>query len=466
MSSNKNTLNHSNQHSFNSFIEFQKNKQYDYLKNRNKKITLFKFKKNNNFNLTFHSSLKGKTFYSQSNTTDTNYTNNNKDLNKTISKFNYNPFYFGLIKYKIPTLSIDEKVLKATKKAKAISQKKKEETLKKLFNKEKSIEKVIENLHQTRLKILAKNNKIDDMKRLKLKIHNLLTKETTQLCDEFELKNSLFNTKMFDFLSGNHNLQQSLLYHSKFRFNKIENEEAHDRRKMLIDVDSMRRKEDNSIYLLTHYLNDYEKQLIKDDPRYFFQSNLKTFEFKPLTLTQRLEKESLGISNMKRIDDFNFENVNIIKGDNNNKRNLKQKLTNRVKTDIEEKLNEINHDLLKAIYLNKTKLLKMERIKKINEHDKIIDEMNDGIRENSLKLLNDWKKIDFKKRVYTFKETQNLHKTQSKDNLLKEINNQSPQFGYNLNLKNFKPKDIEFINRCKDQIKKNFDEISFKEKFM
>ena len=169
---------------------------------------------------------------------------------------------------------------------------------------------------------------------------------------------------------------------------------------------------------------------------------------------------------MKRIDDFNFENVNIIKGDNNNKRNLKKKLTNRVKTDIEEKLNEINHDLLKAIYLNKTKLLKMERIKKINEHDKIIDEMNDGIRENSLKLLNDWKKIDFKKRVYTFKETQNLHKTRSKDNLLKEINNQSPQFGYNLNLKNFKPKDIEFINRCKDQIKKNFDEISFKEKFM
>ncbi len=104
----------------------------------------------------------------------------------------------------------------------------------------------------------------------------------------------------------------------------------------------------------------------------------------------------------------------------------------------------------------------MERIKKINEHDKIIDEMNEDLRNNYLKLSNDGKKIDFKKRVYSFKESQNLYK----DNILKEEPNQSPAFGYNLNLKNFKPKDIEFINRCKDQIKKNFYEISFKEKYM
>ena len=131
MSYNKNTLNNSNQHSFNSFLEFQKNKQYDYLNKRNKKISLFRFKKNIPFNLTFHSSSKGKTFYSQSNTVDTNYTYNNKDFNNTISKYNYNPNYFGLMKFKFPTISIDEKVLKVTKKAKAISQKKKEETLKK-----------------------------------------------------------------------------------------------------------------------------------------------------------------------------------------------------------------------------------------------------------------------------------------------------------------------------------------------
>ena len=462
MSFNKNNLNQSNQHLSNSFIEFQKNKQFEYINKRNKKIKLLRFKKNIHFNATFNSSSKGKTFYSQSNTINTNYTYNNKDFNKTVSRFSYIPNDFSLIKIKLPSISIDEKVLKVTKKAKAISQKKKEETLQKLFNKEKNIEKVKQNLHQTRLKILAKNNKTDDMKRLKLKIHTLLTKETTHLCNEFELKNSLFNNKLFDFLSGKHNLEQSLFYHSKFRFNEIENEEAHDRTKMLIDVDSMRRKEDNSIHLLTHNLNNYEKQLIKEDPRYFFQSNLKSFEFKPLTLTQRLEKEALGISNMKRDEDFNFENVNIIKGDNNNKRNLKQKVTNRVKTDIEEKLNEINHNLNKTVYLNRTKLLKMERIKKINEHDKIMNEMNEDLRNNCLKLSNDGKKIDFKKRVYSFKESQNLYK----DNILKEEPNQSPAFGYNLNLKNFKPKDIEFINRCKDQIKKNFDEISFKEKYM
>ena len=206
---------------FNSFLEFKRNKPPKLLLNRNKKLTLLQLHKNP-FNLTFQSFQKNQTAYSQSNTIETNYSYK-KDFNNTVSKFNYNI-------YLEPIISIDEKLHKAAKKYKVISQKKKKYVIDKLFNKEKNLEKVKANLHKTRLKILAQNNKIDDMKRLKLKLHNLLTKESNNLCEDFELKNILFNTRILDFLSSNHNLKQSLLFHSKFRFDKSENGEGHNRK--------------------------------------------------------------------------------------------------------------------------------------------------------------------------------------------------------------------------------------------
>ena len=372
---------------FNSFLEFKRNKPPKLLLNRNKKLTLLQLHKNP-FNLTFQSFQKNQTAYSQSNTIETNYSYK-KDFNNTVSKFNYNI-------YLEPIISIDEKLHKAAKKYKVISQKKKKYVIDKLFNKEKNLEKVKANLHKTRLKILAQNNKIDDMKRLKLKLHNLLTKESNNLCEDFELKNILFNTRILDFLSSNHNLKQSLLFHSKFRFDKSENGEGHNREKMLVDIDSMKKIEDNSSNFISHNLSKYEKKLIRDDPRYFFQSNLKSFVFKPLTLTQRIQKEENGIYDFKKIDDFDFEKLNMTK-DEGVKKKKKQKVNHKIKTDIEKQLNEIHSNLNKEIYLDRTNFLDLLNKKKIDEREKIIDEMNNRIRLNNILLLKDQKKLILEK---------------------------------------------------------------------
>lgn len=452
MSLKKYNIKNNEDQEFNSFLEFKRNKPPKLLLNRNKKLTLLQLHKNP-FNLTFQSFQKNHTAYSQSNTIETNYSYH-KDFNNTVSKFNYNI-------YLEPIISIDEKLHKAAKKYKVISQKKKKYVIEKLFNKEKNLEKVKANLHKTRLKILAQNNKIDDMKRLKLKLHNLLTKESNNLCEDFELKNTLFNTRILDFLSSNNNLKQSLLFHSKFRFDKSENGEGHNREKMLVDIDSMKKNEDNSSNFITQHLSKYEKKLIRDDPRYFFQSNLKSFVFKPLTLTQRIQKEENGIYDFKKIDDFDFEKLNMCK-DEGVKKKKKQKVNHKIKNDIEKQLNEIHSNLNKEIYLDRTNFLDLLNKKKVDEREKIIDEMNNRIRLNNILLLKDQKKIDFRKRVFTFRETQNLLSTNNSSEILSHENQQTSNFGHNYNLKNFNPEDVEFINRCKDKIKKNFDQIYYK----
>ena len=88
--------------------------------------------------------------------------------------------------------------------------------------------------------------------------------------------------------------------------------------------------------------------------------------------------------------------------------------------------------------------------------------MNKRIRLTNILLLKEQKKIDFRKRVFTFRETQNLLSTNNSSEILSHENQQTSNFGHNYNLKNFNPEDVEFINRCKDKIKKNFDQIYYK----
>ena len=88
---------------------------------------------------------------------------------------------------------------------------------------------------------------------------------------------------------GKHNLNQSIKYQSNFRFDKKENEngEAHNRKKMIIDIDLMKNYGDFSEKILENNLNEKERKLIIEDPNYFFQNNVSD-KYKQISLTDRI----------------------------------------------------------------------------------------------------------------------------------------------------------------------------------
>ena len=288
-----------------------------------------------------------KSFYTPNSTLETNFTynkirrkisnSNNNNTNNSYKK--KNP-----LKYiQNERLNIDQKILLAQQNKQTILNKKNEMYIEQYKKKEKKFNEIRENTKKKKIYIMNKIKKINDMRRLKLKINKIIQMESYDMCHEFEAKNSSFNIKILDYLSGKHNLNQSIKFHSIFRFDKIENGEAHDRYKMLIDIDSMKNNEELKDKILEKKLSIKEKRLINEDPSYFFQSNVGN-NFKKISLTDRINEED-GFYKIKD------ETINLDSNKKESKgRNLKEKLSKRLKTDINKNLLDIKKDINKTIY--------------------------------------------------------------------------------------------------------------------
>ena len=228
-------------------------------------------------------------FYTPNSTLETNFTYNK--IRRKINNDNNNYKKITPLKYsKNERLNLDQKILLAQENKKLILNKKNEMYIEQYKQKEKKFNEIRENSKKIKIYILNKIKKLNDMRRLKLKINKIIQMESYDMCNEFEAKNSSFNIKTLDYLSGKHNLNQSIKFHSIFRFDKIENGEAHDRYKMLIDIDSMKNNEELKDKILEKNLNIKEKNLINEDPSYFFQKNVSN-NFKTLSLTERINEE-------------------------------------------------------------------------------------------------------------------------------------------------------------------------------
>ena len=290
------------------------------------------------------------------------------------------------------------------------------------------------------------------MRRLRLKIHNIISNQGTNLCDEFESKNSAFNIKMFDYLSGKHNLNQSIKYQSKFRFDKIDNGEGHDRYKMLIDVDTMRQNEEMSDKILENELNLNERRLIIEDPDYFFHNNVSD-KFKSISLVQRINQEE----NSGRKDNFlPFINQNFIDSNTKSKsRNLKEKLSNRIRTDVSKRLNDIKNDINKTIYIKRTKDLNFKNDEIIKEQkDKIFKTMIDSLsnisHETLKKEMNDNR--DKREKMYETLNPNNLHYYRRKRQYTFDYINDKSKFTFDT----FNKDELELLKSIKKQIKDSY----------
>ena len=432
-----------NNTSFCKFFQYQKIKPSTSNRNTNPLTQRFQtpFKENSHYS-NFKIMSPSRTFFT-SNTIDTNYTNRTNN-NKTKS-------FIKSLSPLTQKSNINEKIFIANENKKQLLKQKQDNILEKYQERNKRIQKIREKIKKKKIFISNKINKLNDMRRLRLKIHNIISNQGTNLCDEFESKNSAFNIKMFDYLSGKHNLNQSIKYQSKFRFDKIDNGEGHDRYKMLIDVDTMRQNEEMSDKILENELNLNERRLIIEDPDYFFHNNVSD-KFKSISLVQRINQEE----NSGRKDNFlPFINQNFIDSNTKSKsRNLKEKLSNRIRTDVSKRLNDIKNDINKTIYIKRTKDLNFKNDEIIKEQkDKIFKTMIDSLsnisHETLKKEMNDNR--DKREKMYETLNPNNLNKRRKRQYTFDYINDKS-KFTFDT----FNKDELELLKSIKKQIKDSY----------
>ena len=395
-----------------------------------------------------------KSFYTPNSTLETNFTynkirrkisnSNNNNTNNSYKK--KNP-----LKYiQNERLNIDQKILLAQQNKQTILNKKNEMYIEQYKKKEKKFNEIRENTKKKKIYIMNKIKKINDMRRLKLKINKIIQMESYDMCHEFEAKNSSFNIKILDYLSGKHNLNQSIKFHSIFRFDKIENGEAHDRYKMLIDIDSMKNNEELKDKILEKKLNIKEKRLINEDPSYFFQTNVGN-NFKTISLTERINEEDGFYKINEKSTDLN-SNKKESKG-----RNLKEKLSKRLKTDINKNLLDIKKDINKTIYKIRTKKLNHNENLALIEREKIIQNMIDSLKNNYSRNSND-NETERRKMYKTVFKYGHRRRFSTLFHLNNVLNNNNDEKNNNENplISNFKKEEIDFIKVYKKQIKDNF----------
>lgn len=334
--------------------------------------------------------------------------------------------------------------------------------------------KAIEEKHKRFIKYKIKVNeskkereenkrKVNQLRKLKLKIFNILSKDTHSVCEDYQRKNNAFNLKLFEFMGGEYNKKKALQFSSVFRFDKNEYGESHNRRNMIVDIDKMKRDEAIPDKILMKELTTEEKKLIIADPKYFVKDNRykKSSLLKPIKLSRRLlleDQENESIS--KR--DTNYTTISKVA---NKKRRMNS-------TSTEQKLNEIQHNINRTVYLQTTSTFHEKRmIKPYDFYDKTIKNMNyqtqslfakirnpkynvtqkENTKENEKRQRRKDKMMtmDYQKVLAQFNRKSSKKETQ--------LNDDEEYKGIDLNIvfntNNFKSEEKDFINKYNRIIK-------------
>lgn len=446
----------------NEFENYLKTQQRNLFRdnNRNKinlmKGTFFSNKNNNILNNTFQSSFipSTKSYFYQRSTLNTFNDTPNNIYNNTTNQ-----------------ISIDEKILKVNENKKKLIFQNNLETSEKFYQKEKKLHDHMENMEKEKLTIAMKNNKKNYMKRLKLKIFGIVNKNSKKICHEFESKVTGLNIKILDYLQGKTNLNNTLSYHKKFRYDKYDNGEAHNRYKTILDIDCLKQDDIEHLNILRKKLSSREKKSINEDPAYFFQGNIKSIEFKPLSLTKRLIQEENNknyfreCNKKKKESSLNFEFQNY---DNESiyKKSKEMKFNYNNKNNICSTLKIICDDINKTVYDDRTKnLIIGEKNISKEKHNKIMNKMKDELRMKGFKTMTQEKR-DFKNKLiedYRFSNFLNEVTIKKNKNIVKNNNNKKKgksteetlvgQVGHSFNYKNFTKQDMDIVNYYKDRIK-------------
>ena len=416
---------------------------YKYQMKENKSENLIK-KDNSNF-FSFNSTSLHKNSYTPNSTIDSiNTTTKTKSKKKL--KIIYNRF-ISSSKLRNKILNIDKKIQLVQENKELLLNKKNEMFIERYKEKEKRFNEMKKNSEKEKLLILNKTKKINSMRRLKLKINKLINKDDT-ICKEFQSKNSSFNNKILDYYSGDYYLNHSIKYQSNFHFDKIENGDAYDKTKMISRLYSMKNKKMPNM-ILDKELKDNEKELILEDPVYFFpKKNLKgnnNNNIKQLTLAEKINEEESKV---------NKKNYNDLIKFHLSKSHSKKKINDNYRkeiNDIDIKIKKIKDNINKTIYKKKTQDFIIKENKMENIRNKIIKNMIESLRVN--KVI---KNIDNNTKIEQPFETS----IKMKKKLLIKKDLDSDIFNNDLSMrKNFNKEELNLIKEYNEKIKNGFFSI-------
>ena len=420
--------------------------KYQIKQNKSEKIT----NKDNSNVFSFHSTSIPKNSYTPNSTIDSINTTTKSKKKKNLIVFNNRFISSSRLRNKI--LNIDEKIQLAQENKELIYNKKNEMIIEKYKEKEKRFNEMKKNNEKEKLLLLNRIKKINSMKRLKLKINNLIQKDDN-ICKEFQSKNTSFNNKILDFYSGDYFLNHSIKYQSNFHFDKYENGEAHDKTKMISKIYSIKNKKISNI-ILEKELKDNEKELILEDPTYFFSNNVlknnnSNNNIKQLTLAQKINEEDRNVIKKNNKDLIKFYMRNIIS---------KEKIFNGFRkeiNDIDIKIKTIKNNINKTIYKKKTKDFIRKENKMENKRDKIIKNMIESLRINQ-KIVNN----DNKENTDELYETpQKIKKTKKNFQIKKDFDIKKFDNEISMMIK-FNKKELDLINLYQKKIKNGFFSIN------
>ena len=444
------------------------NRTHTSISNKKKKIPqkIYQITQNNNYRLPHYINLNNEIFYNSILKippekriffTQPNYEKSENKNNTIFNSFNKNHIKKNLIKdnYLIKIhnqnktdINLNDKILLVNKNKNLNNLKKTQETFKKFQEKEKKFNLIRNNLIKKRIKNINENNKINNMKKLKIKIKTILETKAINLCSNYETKNFNFNMKLIDFLNSKININNTLNYHKTFHFNKNENGEAHNRLNFLTDIESMKDNE-NQKKILEKYLTPKELNLLEEEPNYFLQNDeLKKF-FKPKTLIVRLENED-NLNNNNNISNNNDEKNTFNKTIEINK-NFKEK--NNVSNNLNKTIEKIKEEMNKKIYNSKLNLKNFKRNNRTKkEHEIIFKTMYNNLREN---YKNNFLNKDFNIKKIFSKHNLNNTLTNKYDLIDKKVSKQNLKKS-NEEILEFKEKEIDLINFYNNKIKDNY----------
>ena len=431
--------------SFQNYFNFH-NRSHTSIENNKKKIPkkIFQITQNNNYRLPHYINLNNDMFY---NTilkippekriffTEQNEISNNKNFFINKNKKIKDNYLIKINDQNKTEINLNDKILLVNKNKNLNNLKKKEETFKKFKEKEKKFNLIRNKIIKNKIKNFNENNKINNMKKLKIKIKTILETKSINLCSNFEQKNFNFNMKLIDFLNSKINVNNSLKFHKTFHFNKNENGEAHNRLNFLTDIDSLKDNE-NQQKLLEKYLNQNELNLLEEEPNFFLENEELKKYFKPKNLFLRLENE-----------EKNNNNINNKTIENNKNSNENKKFSMNLNKTIEK----FKIDMNKKIYNSKLNLNDFNKENKIKkEHDNIFKTMYNNIRKNYKN--NYLKNNDF-----------DIKKLFLKNNLNQTLTNKYDLIDKKVKIKNkkksnefLKEKEIDLINFYNNKIKDNY----------
>lgn len=376
----------------------------------------------------------------------------------------------------VPNLDLKIKQANETKKRQCFMKKQKNLTEIKIKH-----QKLIE--YQNKLcenKKIEKGKKeyLDKMRKLKLKIFKIFERDSHSLCGDFQRKINTFNIKLFDYLGGDYLKNQTMKNSSTFHYGKDDNGESHSRKRMILDIEQLKKNQVIPDEQLNKELTKEEKKMIFSDPNYFIKNmRYKSKFLKLIPLSVRLSAEDKGEiptgSNSKR-DDENIQKYKSDLIDTNKLPKTKNCKKNNNSSNTEHKLKEFDKILRKTVNEIRTKALNQKKHLHPNEYfQKTIKKMYCDTQTQFGKIYNNiyFTPDEFEdKRTErsTRKKLKNLEmsyenvisqykrkkSTTNKDKKEDDDEYQNIDLNNLFTYKNFKKEEQDFVNKYNKVIKK------------